>query len=58
MLSIATRDLFWTTKFRRQRLSALSILLSSTCTFSSAAKAQSDKEHLQDDERTQHATHG
>jgi hypothetical protein len=30
MLSIATRDLFWTTKFKRQRLSALSTLLSST----------------------------
>ena len=43
MLSIATRDLFWTTKFRRQRLSALSMLLSSTSTFSSAAKAQSGR---------------
>src|SRR5215831_7029140 len=43
MLSIATWDLFSTTKLRRQPLSALSMLLSSTSTFSSAAKTQSGR---------------
>jgi hypothetical protein len=41
MLSSATSDLFSITKFRRQRLSAPSMLLSSTRTFSFAANAQS-----------------
>ena len=57
MLSIAASDLFSITKFKRQRLSASSMLLSSTQHLLVRRECADRQQCLHDDERTQHATH-